>query len=498
MIHQYINIVWLKRDLRITDHAPLQAAVRAEQPTILLYCFEPDLMVHPNYAMRHWRFVWESLEDMQAALKPYGCQVLICHNEVLPVLRILQKEYSIGQIFSHQETGIKLTFDRDIAVKKFCRNHHIEWWEYDQDGVIRGLKHRKKWVQYWRSIITTDPMVKVEMTHFQSYEPLYSVYKKIKGEVLPKAITTPHPDFQKGGASLAWRYLRSFTEKRAEKYMQQISKPALSRHSCSRISPYLAVGCVSLREAYQWAKTAMNLPEVKWQQKNFLSRLRWRSHFMQKLESEWQLEFEPTNKVLKVLDRQYNTELFAAWAEGCTGVPMVDANMRCLVATGFTNFRMRAMLVSFATFTLWQDWKPVSKHLARLFLDFEPGIHYGQMQMQAGLTGYNTLRIYNPYIQAEKNDPNGDFIRKWLPELTNVPTPHIFRPHLMTIMEQTFYNCIIGKDYPQPIVNVEENNRKYRDHYWQYRSSPAAKAMLPQILALHCIPNDGRSDAMWE
>ena len=491
-MNQHINIVWLKRDLRITDHAPLQAAIRAGQPTILLYCFEPGLMVHPNYSTRQWRFIWESLEDMQAALKPYGCQVLICHNEVLATLNVLQEEYGIPQIFSHQETGVKLTFDRDIAVKKFCRNHSIEWQEYDQDGIIRGLSNRKNWVQYWLKTITTQAMVKVEMSNFQTFEPLHDIYKKIKGDTLPKAITTSHKDFQKGGTSVAWRYLKSFTEKRSKQYMKQISKPALSRHSCSRISPYVAVGCVSLREAYQWAETAMDVPGFKFQQKNFLARLRWRSHFMQKLESEWQIEFEPTNKTFKTLDRQYDAPLFEAWAEGRTGIPMIDANMRCLIATGYTNFRMRAMLTTFATFTLWQDWKPVSKHLSRLFLDFEAGIHYGQMQMQAGLTGYNTLRIYNPYIQSEKNDSEGDFVRKWVPELAEVPTPNIFRPHLMTPMEQTFYNCIIGKDYPQPIVDVAENNRKYRNHYWQYRSSPAAKAVVKEILTLHCIPNDER------
>jgi len=491
-MNQNINIVWLKRDLRITDHAPLQAAIRAGQPTILLFCFEPSLMVHPNYDVRHWRFFWESLEDMQAALKPYGCQVLICHNEVLPVLQTLQEKYDIQQIFSHQETGVKLTFDRDVAVKKFCRNNSIEWQEYDQDGVIRGLKNRKDWVQYWRKVITTQAMVKVEMSNFQSFEPLYDVYKEIKGDALPEEITIAHKDFQKGGTSIAWRYLKSFTEERSKQYMKQISKPALSRHSCSRISPYVAVGCVSLREAYQWAKMTMDVPGFKFQQKNFLSRLRWRSHFMQKLESEWQIEFEPTNKVFKVLDRQHDAPLFEAWAEGRTGIPMVDANMRCLIATGYTNFRMRAMLTTFATFTLWQDWKSVSKHLSRIFLDFEPGIHYGQMQMQAGLTGYNTLRIYNPYIQSEKNDTDGDFVRKWVPELANVPVPHLYQPHLMTEMEQTFHGCIIGKDYPKPIVNAKENNKKYRDHYWQYRSSPDAKAEVKEILDLHCIPNDER------
>jgi deoxyribodipyrimidine photo-lyase len=170
--------------------------------------------------------------------------------------------------------------------------------------------------------------------------------------------------------------------------------------------------------------------ELAYGLRGFSSRLRWHCHFMQKLEDEPDIEwrnFARSTDGLRAGDgvsmREMDRERLQAWCEGRTGFPMVDACMRQLVATGWLNFRMRAMLVSFASYHLWLHWREPGLFLARQFLDFEPGIHWSQMQMQSGTTGINTLRIYSPAKQALDQDPQGHYIRQWIPEFDSAAYP---------------------------------------------------------------------------
>lgn len=145
---------------------------------------------------------------------------------------------------------------------------------------------------------------------------------------------------------------------------------------------------------------------------------------MQKLEDEPRVEFENFARAYDGMrEPHWNEEWFAAWKEGRTGYPMVDACMKMLGQTGWINFRMRAMLVSFASYHLWLHWREPALHLARLFVDYEPGIHYSQIQMQSGTTGMNTVRMYSPLKQMEDQDPDGVFVREWLGDLHNYPNP---------------------------------------------------------------------------
>ena len=163
--------------------------------------------------------------------------------------------------------------------------------------------------------------------------------------------------------------------------------------------------------------------------------------------------------------------------------------MRCLNETGYLNFRMRALVVSFFTHNLWQPWQAASKHLSQMFLDFEPGIHYPQLQMQAGETGTNMLRIYNPIKNSLEHDPDATFIKKWVPELAEIPLAFIHEPWKLTQMEQELYSFKLGIHYPYPIVDLEKSRKYSSDILWGLRKKSVVKKDSKRILDKHTNPN---------
>jgi len=218
----------------------------------------------------------------------------------------------------------------------------------------------------------------------------------------------------------------------------------------------------------------------------FGSRLHWRSHFMQKLEDEPRIEFENFNHAYDGLrENQFNRDWFEAWCAGRTGYPLIDACMRAVCSTGYLNFRMRAMLVSFASYDLWLHWREPGMFLARQWLDYEPGIHYSQMQMQSGTTGINTVRVYDPTKQAQDQDPDGEFIRRWVPELATIPHTYIHMPWRMPTDVQHKHNCVLGRTYPLPIVDHTISSRTAHTRIAALRRLSATKEQSRVVLIRH-------------
>lgn len=476
-----LQIVWFKRDLRTFDHAPLYEAASAGV-VLPLYIVEPKLWQQPDAAPRQWRFVRESLLELDQRLETLGGRLVIKVGEAVEVLEQLRQLLPIAGLWSHEETGNGWTYARDRAVATWAREHGLPWREFRQDGVIRHLASREGWAEHWASF----------MAHPLRPEPQNAIFHLLPSDPLPNdhelfAWSDPCPDAQPGGRMAGLKRLERFLFEDARHYARGMSSPLTAEQACSRLSPHIAYGTLALREIVQALKARQASAPRGWRRSlaAFEARLAWQSHFMQKLESEPSLEFQNLHPALREERQEVDERLFNAWARGQTGLPLVDACMRRLQASGWLNFRMRAMLAAFACYHLWQPWREVGLHLARLFIDYEPGIHWSQMQMQSGSTGINAFRIYNPVKQSLDQDPDGVFIRRWVTELAQVPREWIHEPWRMPRVLQQKYGCRIGEDYPAPIVDHEQAARLARQRLHTSYCGEDARRASRQVYIKH-------------
>ena len=504
-----MHIVWFKHDLRVHDHAPLVAACAAG--TVLpLFCWEPliwqgDDFAKKDYVKQHEIFITECLADLSLALQKIGLNLQISNVGIVETLQMIQSQNTITGIYSHEETGNAASFTVDKNVAAWCKYNNITWQEYAQNGVVRRLKNRNHWNQHWEqrmnAAIIQMPVTSKHMLYepvsmrpagqYISLDTLNANKIAIKGQDKPRR--------QRGGRENALEIFNSFLDGRAAKFRGGISSPLTAVTAGSRLSPYLAYGCLSMKEVVQATRErriwASEVPHQYPASLNagligFESRLHWHCHFMQKLESEPEIEHENLHHAHDGMrdENLANVESqrrLQAWSSGQTGWPLIDACMAMLRETGWVNFRMRAMLMSTASYLYWLHWRGSGLHLAREFLDYEPGIHWPQTQMQSGTTGINTLRIYSPIKQAQDQDPTGAFVRHWLPQLKNVPNTWIFEPYLMPKSLQLQYGCVLDKDYPAPIVDIAQAMREAKAKIYEARQQNGAYAETQAVIKKH-------------
>jgi deoxyribodipyrimidine photo-lyase len=436
-MHEEITAIWFKKDLRTTHNHCLDYAqhlsAQKGRSLFAFYVIETEYWNSSKSSELQKNFVLQCLRELKSNLQKMGGNLHIlqapCATEAI---KTLLSTFHIKEVVSHMETGNLWTFQRDRNVKRVLQQNRIPWIELSQHPITRGKGTPSA------PCDTPSTQIKHGGTTWKEAK------QKCDLEVdAPQNIN--HPLIQKGGESQAVELWDSFLKRRClahQGYRKSIGVANEAPESCSRLSPHLTWGSISQKTLWEDLATTHKNAEKEKQYTAFAARLHWRNHFLQSFEQNWQMETTCLNPKTENL-RGWNESHFQRWAHGQTGYPFVDACMRQLIKTGWLHFRGRALLTSFAAYALNLDWRGFGPHLAQHFLDYEPGIHYWQLQLQSGTTTQGPLRIYNPLKQSLEKDPQGTFIKKWVPELQHLHSSEIHLP----LQKQ--------KGYPTPVVPPE-------------------------------------------
>ena len=481
---------WVKKDFRLADNPALTAALAAGTPVVPVFLFEPAVLRAEETSGFHVAAWIEALADLRARLRPHGGDVLALHADAVEAFTRLHEAAPFGAIYSHEEVGSSVTFERDKAVAAWCEANGVAWHEERQTGVFRGGIDRDRRAAAWKAFMADGPIPTPDsqaLARVGMPDALRALQPPEGAAPTPEAFGHPLTDAQRElrqpvSETAGEETLRSFLHERGFCYSGGISSPNDAFECGSRLSVHLAWGTLTGRQIYASTEARQHeLADIahpdarQWSKslRSFKSRLHWRDHFIQRLESEPQMEFVPLNPAYADLPTP-GDEHVDAWFEGRTGWPLVDACMRCAAQTGFLNFRMRALVTSVAVHTLRIDWRKTLYPTARLWADYEPGIHIAQTQMQAGVVGINQLRVYSPDKQIADHDSEAVFVKRWVPELADVPAEAILKHHVRPL-----------PNYPAPIVDRLETSNAFKDDYYAIKQQPETKELAEQVYERH-------------
>lgn len=478
-------VVWHCRHLRTTDHPALTYGADSAETILPLFVFDPSFYTDGGLACdSRVRFLHESLSDLADQYEERGGALTLAHGDPISILDGFH-DAGWDIVTTADPTG-RYGLKRDNAVATRSDVTFV-----DADGLVRDQENsRENWSDRVEDWFTSDQCAWDETTVAIQHIETPVTIERIEDayDVTPQKEHRPA-----GGTSAGRAVLAEFTEK-LPSYPENISAPTDARTGTSQLSPYFRFGCVSVRQAYQTIDSDCRDSRAK---QLFVSRLYWNRHYNQKLVDHSGWMDTAVNPVMEGFHADtHNPELVEAWKQGQTGYPMVDASMRCLAATGWLNFRMRAMCASVLCDLFQQPWKIGADWFYYHLLDADPAINYTQFQIQAGMDGTNMMRVYNPRKQVRENDPDGEFVSKWVPELAALPDTHLDQPEKTPVHVQEECGVSIGEDYPYPVVEYEAARERILTKFKTVRAA-AKRALQNEEVARRVSMSQaggGRSD----
>jgi len=486
-------LVWHRADLRTVDNAALSAAANAENVRpVPAFVFDPRYYGDDALSCDARReFLHESLADLRWQYRDLGSDLALLHGDPETRLRALLEDDEIDAIHVNRDVTARRGYERDReilawdAVESFAHDGIVRPGPENRapDGTIQ-VDTREGWQEQATAYFEADRHPRPDSlpdTPLDSDVTVGEIEQRYGVESAKRDVPT--------GGTVAGNERLSWVLDNLGTYPGAISPPAAAEEHSTRLSPYLTFGCLSVRQVYQALQDA---PGGRGQSM-LESRLFWNRHYHQKL-ADWPGWTERSvNPVFRWFRREeHDPELVAAWQEGQTGFPMVDAAMRALVETGYINLRMRAMVASVYCYVLREWWKPGADFMYAHLIDADPAINYTQWQSQAGLVGVHPVRVYDPAKQVREYDPDGEFVREYVPELAPLPDEQLPRPEKTPLAVQEEAGVEIGTDYPYPVVDFEARADRAREEMARLDNRAKEAIRDPVVSRRASLSNRGR------
>jgi len=447
------SLVWLRRDLRLDDHAVLDAALRASEEIACAFVLDPVLLRGPRVGAPIVQFFFDALAELRERLNALGSDVVVLEGDAPVELLALARRLDARALFYGRDTDPDV-HARDGRAELLFRAaglavHGVpDHVYYGSDEVVQdGGKPYTVYTPYrrrWEARFAADP------------RPPLRTQRALRGRTVAAAalgasLAVPRPEayghasnraYPRAGATEANRLLRRFVAERADAYGQERNVPA--REGTSRLSPHLRAGTIGIRAVVHAGAQA----------RTWLGELIWRDFYHQLLAHHPRVAHEPFVTAARALRWRDDEDGWRAWCAGATGYPIVDAAMRQLEATGWMHNRLRMIVASFLTKHLLIDYRRGERYFEQCLADADLAANNGGWQWSAstGTDAAPYFRVFNPVLQGKTFDPDGTFVRAHLPALARVPVRYVHAPWEMPPLVQVEAGCLIGRDYPEPIV----------------------------------------------